>query len=64
MKYKVEKNIFDIDKDINVDDNIIDSFEVIFNRSMNKNYKNEDYNNTILKIDNFCIESVIRQNKC
>ena len=64
MKYKVEKNIFDIDKDINVDDNIIDSFEVIFNRSMNKNYKNEDYNNTILKIDNFCIESVIKQNKC
>ena len=64
MEYKVEKNKFDIDKDIIVDDNIIKSFEIILNRNMNNNHKNEeDKNNNFYKIDRFCIESVIRQNK-
>ena len=64
MEYKVEKNKFDIDKDIIVDDNIINSFEVILNRSLNNNYKNEEcINNNFNKIDKLCIEAVITQNK-
>jgi len=64
MEYKVEKNKFDIDKDIIVDDNIINSFEVVLNRSLNNNYKDEEYvNNNFKKIDKLCIEAVIRQNK-
>ena len=64
MEYKVEKNKFDIDKDIVVDDSIINSFEIILNRSMNNNYQNEEFNNNIInKIDKLCIEAVIRQNK-
>ena len=65
MEYKVEKNKFDIDKDIIVDDNIINSFEVILNRNVNNNYKNEEYfnNNNLYNIDKFFIEAVVRQNK-
>ena len=64
MEYKVEKNKFDIDKDIIVDDNIINSFEVVLNRSLNNNYKDEEcVNNNFKKIDKLCIEAVIRQNK-
>ena len=64
MEYKVEKNKFDIDKDIIVDDNIINSFEVILNRNLNNNYKNEEcINNNFNKIDKLCVEAVIRQNK-
>ena len=57
-------SIFDIDKDIIVDDNIINSFEVVLNRSLNNNYKDEEcVNNNFKKIDKLCIEAVIRQNK-
>ena len=64
MEYKVEKYKFDIDKDIIVDDNIINSFEHILNRNISNNYKNEEYmNNNIKKLDKICIEAVIRQNK-
>ena len=64
MEYKTEKHKFDIDKDIIVDDNIINSFEIILNRNISNNYKNEEYmNNNIQKLDKICIEAVIRQNK-
>ena len=63
MEYKVKKNKFDIDKDIIVDDDIINSFEVILNRGMNNNYKSEENNNNFDKIDKFFIDAVIRQNK-
>ena len=65
MEYKVEKNKFDIDKDIIVDDNIINSFEVILNRNVNNSYKNEEYFNinNLYNIDKFFIEAVVRQNK-
>ena len=67
LEYKVKKNKFDIDKDIIVDDDIINSFEVILNRGMNNNYKNEENNNNnnnnFDKIDKFFIDAVIRQNK-
>ena len=64
MEYKVEKYKFDIDKDIIVDDNIINSFEHILNRNISNDYKNEEYmNNNIKKLDKICIEAVIRQNK-
>ena len=64
MEYKTEKYKFDIDKDIIVDDNIINSFEIILNRNISNNYKNEEYmNNNIQKLDKICIEAVIRQNK-
>ena len=64
MEYKVEKYKFDIDKDIIVDDNIINSFEHILNRNISNDYKNEEYmDNNIKKLDKICIEAVIRQNK-
>ena len=64
MEYKTEKHKFDIDKDIIVDDNIINSFEHILNRNISNDYKNEEYmNNNIKKLDKICIEAVIRQNK-
>ena len=64
MEYKVKKNKFDIDKEIIVNDDIINSFEVILNRNINNNYKNEDYfSNNAYKIDKYFIDSVIKQNK-
>ena len=65
MEYKVDKHKFDIDKDIIVDDNIINSFEFILNRNVNNSYKNEEYfnNNYLNKIDKFFIDAVVRQNK-
>ena len=64
MEYKVKKNKFDIDKEIIVNDDIVNSFEVILNRNINNNYKNEDYfSNNAYKIDKYFIDSVIKQNK-
>ena len=65
MEIKVEKYKFDIDKDIIVDDNIINSFEFILNRNVNNNYKKEEYfnKNYLNKVDKFFIEAVVRQNK-
>ena len=65
MEIKVEKYKFDIDKDIIVDDNIINSFEFILNRNVNNSYKNEEYfnKNYLNKVDKFFIEAVVRQNK-
>ena len=61
MEYKFEKNKFDIDKDIIVNDDIIKSFEVILNRNLhNKNNNKNDEKN---KIDKYFIDTIIRQNQ-
>ena len=58
MDYNVNKNKTDIDKDIIVDDDIVKSFKIIYNRNKDNNYKNEEK----AKIDKYFIDIILRQN--